>query len=211
MQINSNDRRQLTRIASEAKTALQATGLTVYADRGYYQSEEIRACELKGIVTYVPKSRTSNSEAAGLFAKKDFIYRKSNDDYVCPAGESLSRRTRTKQGTLVIDRYWSSNCKSCKLKSRCTTGKERRVSRWEHEDVLDRAQQRIDRQPNAMRIRRAIVEHPFGTLKGWMGSTHFLTKSLPRVSTEMSLHVLAYNMKRVINLIGTQKLIEAIQ
>ncbi len=157
----------------------------------------------------MPKSQTSNNEAKGLFGKQDFIYHAADDEYECPAGERLTRRTRTHQDGLVVHRYWSSVCQTCPLKSRCTPGKERRVSRWIHEDVAERAQARLDRSPGAMQTRRATVEHPFGTLKAWMGSTHFLTKTLDHVSTEMSLHVLAYNLKRAINLVGARKLIEA--
>jgi transposase len=206
-----SDRRQLTKMASKAKAELQSKRLSVVADRGYYNSRELRSCEQAGIDAYVPNSATSNNKAKGQFDKRDFVYKAEVDEYVCPAGQSLTRRTRTHQGDLIIDRYWSSECQTCSLKPQCTTGKERRVSRWEHEDVLERAQTRLDRQPDAMQIRRATVEHPFGTLKYWMGSTHFLTKTLDRVSTEMSLHVLAYNMKRVMKLVGTQKLIEATQ
>ena len=112
---------------------------------------------------------------------------------------------------MQIKRYWTSACSSCSIKGQCTTGKERRVSRWVHETVVERAQARLEGAPDVMRVRRATVEHPFGTIKFWMGSTHFAMKTLPRVSTEMSLHVLAYNMKRVINLIGTRQLIAAIE
>jgi hypothetical protein len=133
------------------------------------------------------------------------------DEYECPAGERLIYRFTTKEAGKDIRRYWSSACPHCPIKARCTTGPQRRISRWVHEDVLERVQARLDAQPDAMRIRRATVEHPFGTLKYWMGSTHFLTKTLDRVSTEMSLHVLAYNMKRVMNLIGPRNLLEAIQ
>ncbi len=160
---------------------------------------------------HVPKPLTSNNKAKGQFDKRDFIYKAEVDEYECPAGQRLTRRTRTNQEGLVVDRYWSSECQACPLKSQCTTGKERRVSRWEHEDVLERAQAHLDRRPDAMRVRRETVEHPYGTIKSWMGATHFLTKTLDRVSTEMSLHVLAYNMKRVMNLIGTRSLIEAIR
>jgi transposase len=206
-----NDRRQLMNMASKAKTELEADTLTVVADRGYYNSEELRACEQADIDVYVPNSATSPNKAKGQFDKRDFIYQAAVDEYECPAGQRLTRRTRTNQNDLVVYRYWSSACPTCPLKSQCTTGKERRVSRWEHEDVLERARARLDRLPNAMQIRRATVEHPFGTLKHWMGSTHFLTKTLDRVSTEMSLHVLAYNIKRVMNLIGPQNLLAAIQ
>jgi len=107
-------------------------------------------------------------------------------------------------------RYWTTVCQQCTVKAECTSGKERRVTRWEHEEVLEAAQARLDRNPDMMHVRRATVEHPFGTLKAWMGSTHFLTRTLDRVSTEMSLHVLAYNMKRMMNIFGTKPLIEAI-
>jgi hypothetical protein len=105
-------------------------------------------------------------------------------------------------------RYWSSACLRCALKPKCTTGLYRRISRSEHEDVIERAQARLDRRPEMMGIRRATAEHPFGTIKGWMGSQHFKMKTLKHVSTEMSLHVLAYNLKRLINLFGVQGVIE---
>ena len=168
-------------------------------------------CEQNNIAAYVPNSATSNNKAKGQFDRSDFKYITEDDEYVCPAGERLIYRfTRTERG-LELRRYWSSACPRCPSKAQCTPAPQRRVSRWIHEEVLERAQARLDRQPDAMQIRRATVEHPFGTLKYWMGSTHFLTKTLDRVSTEMSLHVLAYNMKRVMKLVGTQKLIEAIQ
>jgi len=97
------------------------------------------------------------------------------------------------------------------MKAQCTTGKERRVKRWEHEAVLEAMQARLDRDPDKMRVRRQTVEHPFGTIKSWMGSTHFLTKTLDRVSAEMSLHVLAYNLKRVMQLLGVGPLLEAMR
>ncbi len=206
-----SDRRQLAKMASKAKAELEVDNLQVLADRGYYNSEEIRACEQNGIEALVPKPLTSNNKAKGQFDRREFIYKAEVDEYECPAGQRLTRRTRTSDKGLVIYRYWSSECQACPLKSRCTTGKERRVSRWEHEDVLERAQAQLDRRSDAMKVRRETVEHPFGTIKSWMGSTHFLTKTLDRVSTEMSLHVLAYNMKRAMRLLGPQRLIEAIQ
>ena len=206
-----SDRRQLAKMASKVKAELEVDHLDVLADRGYYNSEEIRTCEQNGIAVHVPKPLTSNNRAKGQFDRRDFSYKAEVDEYECPAGQRLTRRTRTNQEGLVVYRYWSSECQTCPLKSQCTTGKERRVSRWEHEDVLERAQARLDRRPDAMRVRRETVEHPYGTIKSWMGATHFLTKTLDRVSTEMSLHVLAYNMKRAMRLLGPQRLIEAIQ
>jgi hypothetical protein len=110
----------------------------------------------------------------------------------------------------VIRTYWTNRCETCPLRSDCTTGKERRVRRWEREDVLDRVKARLDSNPGAMQLRRETVEHPFGTIKAWMGATHFKMKTLPRVATEMALHVLAYNIKRVIAILGVPRLIEAI-
>jgi transposase len=206
-----SDRRQLSTMAKRARKAMGVQDLTVVADRGYYKGEEILACDEAGITAYVPNSRTSNNEARGLFGKRSFQYIVKDDEYRCPAGERLTRRTKTHPKGLTVYRYWSSVCGACALKSRCTTGKERRISRWEHEDVLDAMQRRLALDPDIMRLRRSTVEHPFGTLKAWMGSTHFLTMTLERVSTEMSLHVLAYNLKRVINLMGVESLIEAIR
>jgi hypothetical protein len=182
----------------------------VLADRGYYSGQELRSCEQNNIVTYVPNSATSNNKAKGQFDRSEFHYLAEDDEYQCPAGERLIYRfTRTESGK-EIRRYWSSSCPTCPIHAQCTTGKNRRMSRWVHEEVVARANARLAAKPDAMHSRRATVEHPYGTLIGWMGATHFLTKTLDHVSTEMSLHVLAYNMKRVINLIGTKQLLEAI-
>ena len=205
-----SDRRQLTTMAPQAKTALQTDSLNVLADRGYYSGQELRSCEQNDIVTYVPNSATSNKKAKGQFDRSEFRYIAKDDEYQCPAGERLIYRvTRTESGK-EIRRYWSSSCPTCPIHAQSTTGKNRRMSRWADEEVVERAAARLAAKPDAMHIRRATVEHPYGTLKGWMDSTHFLTKTLDYVSTEMSLHVLAYNMKRVINLIGTKRLLEAI-
>ena len=205
-----SDRRQLANMAKQAKSVLAAEALTAVADRGYYRSEDIQECENANITSYLPKPNTSGNRAKGQFGREDFRYIAEDDEYECPAGQRLVRRATTQDKGKTMYRYWTSVCRQCPLKAECTSGKERRVSRWEHEEVLEAAQARLDRNPDMMRIRRATVEHPFGTLKAWMGSTHFLTKTLDRVSTEMSLHVLAYNMKRMMNIIGTKSFIEAI-
>jgi hypothetical protein len=181
------------------------------ADRGYYKSEEILACDEAGITTYLPKPQTSGNQARGLFGKGDFRYLPEEDVYLCPGEERLPRRTSAHERGQTFSRYWSSNCQQCALRPRCTTGKERRVTRWEHESVLEAAEERLDRDPQKMRLRRQTVEHPFGTLKNWMGYTHFLTRTLPNVKTEMSLHVLAYNLKRVMNILGVGELREAMR
>jgi transposase len=207
----NNDRDCLTAMGTQARTEMGVEDLEVVADRGYYKSQEIKASEEAGLITYVPKSHTSNSKAHGLFDKSDFGYLPQEDVYRCPAGETLPRRTTMLENGKTMIRYWSSNCQSCRLKSRCTTGKERRVSRWEHEEILDTVAQRLARDPGKMRTRCQTVEHPFGTIKHWMGATHFQMTTLKHVKTEMSLHVLAYNMKRVMNILGVKSLTEAIR
>ena len=129
----------------------------------------------------------------------------------CPADQALIWRCSTVERGLKLHRYWSSNCKQCAIKEKCTPGVERRITRWEREDILETMQDRLDQAPDSMRIRRQTVEHPFGTLKLWMGSAHFLTRTLDRVSTEMGLHVLAYNLKRVMKILGNGALIEAMR
>jgi transposase len=205
-----HDRTQLYNMAKRTKDALEVEALSVVADRGYYRGEEIRECEQDAITAYLPKPQTSGNMAKGFFGKRDFIYQPEDDTYRCPAGERLMYRYTRKEDGKNIRRYWSSACARCSMKSHCTTGPQRRVSRWEHEAVLEAVEARLDQAPEMMRVRRQTVEHPFGTLKGWMGYTHFLMKRLRNVSTEMSLHVLAYNLKRVINLLGVPAMIEAI-
>ena len=203
-----NDRSQLATIAKRAHTAMQAEHIEVVADRGYFSGEEIVACEEVGITAYVPRPQTSNNQAKGLFGKRDFVYLSETDAYRCPAGQSLIWRFTTVEKGLTLHCYWSSTCKACPLKTQCTSSPQRRVKRWEHEAVIDAMQQRLDQDPDKMRIRRQTVEHPFGTLKAWMGSTHFLMRTLNHVSTEMSLHVLAYNLKRVMKILGIAPLMQ---
>ncbi|WP_184685790.1 IS1182 family transposase [Pseudomonas fluvialis] len=205
------DRDQLSSMAMQAREAMGVEVLSVVADRGYFKSEEILACHEAGITAFVPKTLTSGATAAGRFGKGDFIYDAARNEYRCPAGQSLIWRFSHVEKGLKLHRYWSSNCQRCALKDQCTPSAQRRVSRWEHESVLDAMQTRLDQAPEMMRIRRQTVEHPFGTLKAWMGATHFLTKTLDRVSTEMSLHVLAYNFKRVLNLLGNGALMNAMR
>ncbi len=204
------DREQLSSMAEKAREALEAEAIEVLADKGYFKGEEIAACEEAGIDVYVPKSQTSNSRAQGRLDKDDFIYDPENDYYMCPAGQLLTHRMTSEEKGRGNHVYWTNVCGDCPLKSDCTTGKERRVRRWEREDVLDRAQARLDSFPGAMQQRRETVEHPFGTIKAWMGATHFKMKTLAHVATEMALHVLAYNIKRVIAILGVPELIEAI-
>lgn len=206
-----SDRGQLSNMAQRSREATGVEALTVVADRGYFDGEEIRACEEDGITTFVPKPLTSGSKAEGRFGKEDFIYIAQDDEYRCPAGQRLVKHYTTVEHEMTLHCYWCSVCPACPMKAQCTTGKERRVRRWEHEAVLDAMQARLDGDPQKMRVRRQTAEHPFGTIKLWMGWTHFLTKTLGGVSTEMSLHVLAYNIKRVIKILGPGALIQALR
>jgi transposase len=205
------DRRQLTKMAKLAKAVLAPDpdqSLTVVADQGYYRGEELLACEQENIKAYVVKADTSGKRSKGEFTRNEFHYIAADDEYECPAGERLIYRFTGEEAGKTIHRYWASACVRCSIRTKCTPSDYRRISRWEHESVVEAAEQRVADHPEMMLARRATVEHPFGTLKAWMGSTHFLTKTLEKTSTEMSLHVLAYNMKRVMNLIGPQRLIE---
>ena len=190
------DRAQLENMSTQAKEVIATDELSVVADRGYYSGEEIKACDDANIKVYLPKCQTSGNQSKGLFGKRDFIYKPEADEYECPAGKRAIYRFTAQEKGKTIRRYWSSACPHCSLKPQCTTGVNRRISRWEHEEVLDAVEDRINQEPERMAARRNTVEHPFGTLKCWMGYTHFQTRTLEHVSTEMSLHVLAYNLKR---------------
>jgi len=205
------DRAALTKMAIAARQAMNKRRLQALADRGYYNAREIKACTEAGITPLVPKPMTSNAKAEGRFSKADFIYLAKDDTYQCPAGQRAIYRMTTVEKGLTLHRYWPSACPRCPLKARCTPGDYRRVTRWEHEAILETMQRRLDRQPQAMTLRRRTIEHVFGTLKHWMGSTHFLMRGLQHVSTEMNLHVLAYNLKRVIKLLGMAKTMRAMR
>ena len=205
-----SDRSQLANVAKEAKAVLQVEKLEAVADRGYYHGEEILACEQAGITVTLPKPMTSGAKSEGRFGKQDFVYLPEEDVYRCPAGERLKFYYANEEHGQKLRRYWTNACRNCTLKHCCTTGKERRITRWEHEHVLEAVQRRLDEDPQAMRRRRETVEHPFGTMKARMGATHFLMKTLPNVATEMALSVLAYNLTRVMNIIGVRPLLAAI-
>ena len=177
-----HDRHQLHHMAQQAKAAIVTSTLDVVADRGYFKGEEILACDTSKITTYLPKPQTSSSRKRGLFSKRDFIYQPEDNEYECPAGERLIWRFSTEEKGQTIHKYWSSNCQRCVIRDQCTSGQYRRIGRWEHEAVVEAAEARLKREPERMRVR-----------------------------TEMSLHVLAYNLKRVVNIMGILPLIEAIE
>ena len=208
---SGSDRDQLSGMAKKARTAIGTTTLTAIADRGYFKGEEILACHEAGISALVPPTKTSGAKADGRFDKADFIYDPQKNEYRCPAGQLLIWRFASVEKGMTNHRYWSSNCKDCALKDKCTPSANRRITRWEHQDVLDEMQARLEQTPDAMRIRRSTVEHPYATIKAWMGATHFLTKGLERVKAEMSLHVLAYNFRRLMSLLGMQEMLAAIR
>jgi hypothetical protein len=202
-----SDRSQLAKMASQAKEVFQADHLDVVADRGYFNSPEILACEQADITVTLPKPMTSGAKADGRFGKQDFAYLPAEDVYRCPAGEKLTYRFTNEEDGKTLRHYWTTACPTCPLKSQCTPASLRRITRWEHEHVVEAVQQRLDANPQAMRQRRETAEHPFATLKMRMGAIHFLLKRLPKVSTEMALHVLAYNLTRVMNIMGVQPLL----
>jgi transposase len=193
-----NDTAHLANTAKAAKAALQVDELEAVADRGYFDGEEILACDRAGITVTLPKRMTSGAKSEGRFGKQDFVYLADENVYRCPAGERLKY-------------YYTNEEKGCALKAKCTKGPQRRITRWEHEEVVEAVQARLDRNPDAMRTRRETVEHPFGTIKMRMGATHFLMKTLPKVATEMALCVLTYNLTRVLNIVGVENLMEAIK
>jgi transposase len=206
-----SDRDHLTGMAKQARAAIGTETLTVVADRGYYKGEQLLACEQAGMIPFVARCLTSGSKAEGRFGKQDFIYQPETDPYRCPAGQQLIRHHTSVENGMDLHVYWASVCPQGPLHSQCTTGKERRIKRWEHEDVLEAMQRRLDLDPEKMRLRRQTVEHPFGTIKAWMGATHFLTRTLPRVRTEMSLHILSYNFKRVLKILGAGPMMQAMR
>ena len=206
-----HDRTQLSAMSKKAKAAFGTDTLAVVADAGYFSGEEILACGEAGITATLPKSATSGNRLKGLFVKQDFRYVAHDDVYICPAGERLVHHFTNVEKGMTLRRYWTNVCQACAVKDRCTTGKERRITRWEHEHVVEAVERRLDENPWMMRARRNTVEHPFGTIKAWMGATHFQMRTLKKVGTEMALHVLAYNLKRVMNILGIGPLIAAIR
>jgi len=208
---DTTDRQQLDKVAKRAKKVLRAKTLKVVADAGYYEGKAIAECYAADITALVPKTDTSPAKSKGRYSKADFRYDAKHNEYVCPAGERLSKRGESREKGKTLWVYRTKRCGRCALKAECTTDDVRKIKRWEKEDVLDKAATNLKQEPDAMRQRKALVEHPFGTLKQAMGATHFLTKRLPSVRAEMSLHVLAYNMKRAIKVLGAERIIDALQ
>jgi len=211
---NKQDRGQLCSMGKQTQAALEQDGVTILADKGYYSGQDIKDTQDAGMIPLVPKGDTSGSAKKGIFNRSQFTYDAARDTYICPANQVLPYRFTGLEDGLMLKRYWVSDpiCRACQLKPQCSNSKQsRRITRWEHQDQIDKMDQLMVSMPDSMLIRKQTVEHPFGTIKSWMGATHFLTKRLPNVSTEMSLHVLAYNLRRMISILGPVDLIEAIR
>src|SRR5690242_4221665 len=201
----------LTETAEAAKEALGIETIEAVADKGYFKIEDIEACERAGIVPYVPRPQRGPSVKAGLFRKDEFHYDADSDSYVCPAGQRLHPYSSSLlRGLKKINYVNKLACDDCKIRSRCTRGPFRTVSRLENEAVLDRMQERLAKRPGILDLRRETVEHPFGSVKQWMGQGAFLTRGLERVRAEFSLTALAYNLRRVLNIVGLAELMAAV-
>ncbi len=209
---NKQDRGQLCHMAKQVQTALRRESITIVADKGYYSGPDIKDTQDAGMVALVPKGDTSGSEKKGIFNRSLFKYDSSKDIYICPANEELEHRFSSVEKGITIKKYLLDvmTCRACSMKPQCSKSKTpRRISRWEHQDEIDPMDDLLTSSPHMMLLRKQTVEHPFGTIKAWMGATHFLTRGLKSVGTEMNLHVLAYNLKRMISIHGQEKLIAA--
>jgi transposase len=205
------DNHQLLSMAQSAKQMLGQTELEVVADMGYYNHQQLKQCEEAGITAYVSKPIVSKNTARGLFGKEQFVYEPQGDCYRCPAGERLDFRFESATDGEKFRYYWTKACPGCALKAKCTTDPRfHRIKRWEHEAILERIAQRVRSHPSIMKLRKQIVEHPFGTIKFWNDQRHFLMKGLERVKAEFSLSTLAYDIKRAINVLGVRALVAAL-
>jgi transposase len=206
-----NDLHALGSMASKAQAQLGVEGLTVVADRGYYNASEIKACVDVGVTPLVAKPQISGSWQRGLFTKDDFRYDESRDCYRCPAGEVLSYRSAAEKRGRRYRHYRTAACSGCALKRRCNRSRHgRKIERWEHEAVLEEMARRLAARPKVMNQRAMLAEHPFGTAKRWMDQGYFLLRGLEKVATEWSLTVLAYNLKRVMRIVGVRRMIAAL-
>jgi transposase len=196
--------------ALAAKEALGVESIQAVADKGYYQSEDLKACEQAGVETYVARPQRGAAVHAGRFRKEEFVYDAQSDTYRCPAHQILRPEYRyLKEGRVIYCNRAA--CRGCALKARCTGGLYRQIRRWEHEAVLDRMEGRLNARPDILSLRRHLVEHPFGSIKQWMNQGAFLTRGLEKVRAEFSLTALAYNLTRVLNVLGVATLLHALK
>jgi transposase len=205
-----SDRGQLANIVKQAKETMGVENLEATTDMGYYDCDDVKQCEEEGITVYMQKPPLGEMKKKGMFSKEDFSYKAEKDVYVCPAGQELSNRGKGIEKGRQMKYYTTAACGSCVMKKQCTEGVQRRIKRLVDEEVMERMAARVRAGPDKLRIRRALVEHPFGTIKRAMGQGYFLMRGKSKVGTEMSMTVMAYNMKRVINIAGVKKMIEAL-
>jgi transposase len=206
------DRGQLTSVAKQVQEVMKKTDITVLADKGYFSRLDIKASHDLGITANVPQTDTSGSARKGIFNKSLFRYDKDKDVYICPAEETLQNRFRATEKGGEQDIYFNNiACSHCEIRAKCTQSKKdpRRMRRWIHEPIIDAMQKRLDDNRDIPVLRKQTVEHPFGTIKMWMGAQHFLMTRKHNVLTEMSIHVLAYNLKRMMSIMGVTGLISA--
>jgi transposase len=205
------DQAQLSRMAIRAKQTLGVDELEVVADKGYYDGAEVKKCEQAGITVYVAKQQTSANKKRGLYTKEEFTYKAARDCYECPAGKELGYRFDTVELGRHIRYYSTKECRTCEIRKKCTSNKKgRRITRWVDEAILEEMSERVKANPEKMKKRKAIVEHPYGTMKRGMNSGYFLMRGIKKVAAEMGLTVMAYNIKRVINILGVRKMIEGV-
>ena len=205
------DRSLLSQMSERAKEALGVEELDVLADMGYYDGQQVKECVEEGITPYIPKADTSANRKLGLFAKDDFRYDPEQDCYRCPADEKLTFRFQTTEKGRERRYYATPACSHCVLKAKCTRSKDgRRITRWIYEDVLEAMETRVQDEPDKVKLRKTIAEHPFGTIKRHMDQGYFLMRGLPNVGAEMSLTVLAYNIKRAFKILGVLKMVQAL-
>lgn len=216
------DINQLYNIASKAQEGVGRNDITVIADTGYYNGAEVVKCSDEGMTPLIPKKQQPNRASKGLFLRTQFIYDKEKDLYICPAGQELPKQHVVSNHDRKYDVYCDrARCKDCEFNAQCidiktekikTRGtRYRKMMRWEHEHEMDKMQTALEKMPDAMEIRKSTVEHPFGTMKFWMGSVHFLMKRLKKVKTEMSLVIMGYNLRRMINIFGTSALMDMVK
>jgi len=208
---NTSDRSQLCRMGKQAQAAVGIDEITVLADKGYFSGQDIVDAQDAGLIPLVARTDTSASDKKGIFNHSLFKYDAKKDVYICPANQDMRFRTRFTDKKLIYKTYACSVpvCRACSMRDSCTkSAQTRRIRRWEREDRIERMVSILEAKPDSMLIRKQTVEHPFGTIKFWMGATHLLTRGFKGVGTEMDLHVLAYNMKRMISIFGVSGLIK---
>jgi transposase len=205
----ANDLHQIYSLAKEAREILEVEHLDVTADKGYYNKTEIAKCEQNNIGCYVPEPEKSQNKALGLFTEKDFQYDSIKDIYLCPARQRLTFHYQIVKGNKAERVYETNYCKECLLRAKCTRSKDnnRRIYRWVHEDLIDIMRERMKSSPDKAKKRKELVEHPFATIKHWMNQGYFLMRGKQKVKAELSMSVLVYNMKRVLNILGFPSLL----